>query len=79
MLSYFLFNFEFQFMTLRRFLSILAAGSVSVQSAPAQPALPVRPNFVVILIDDMGYGDIGPFGSSLNCTPRHRRAGECGL
>ena len=28
-----------------------------------------RPNFVVILIDDMGYGDIGPFGSKLNRTP----------
>ncbi len=28
-----------------------------------------RPNFVVILIDDMGYGDIGPFGSQLNRTP----------
>ncbi len=27
------------------------------------------PNFVVILIDDMGYGDIGPFGSKLNRTP----------
>ena len=29
-----------------------------------------RPNFVVILIDDMGYGDIGLFGSKLNRTPR---------
>jgi arylsulfatase A len=29
-----------------------------------------RPNFVVIFIDDMGYGDIGPFGSTLNRTPR---------
>jgi arylsulfatase A-like enzyme len=28
-----------------------------------------RPNFVVILIDDMGYGDIAPFGSKLNRTP----------
>ena len=28
-----------------------------------------RPNFVVILIDDMGYGDIGPYGSKLNRTP----------
>ena len=28
-----------------------------------------RPNFVVIFIDDMGYGDIGPFGSRLNDTP----------
>jgi arylsulfatase A-like enzyme len=28
-----------------------------------------RPNFVLIFIDDMGYGDIGPFGSSVNDTP----------
>jgi hypothetical protein len=28
-----------------------------------------RANFFVILIDDMGYGDIGPFGSGLNRTP----------
>ena len=28
-----------------------------------------KPNFVVIFIDDMGYGDIGPFGSKLNSTP----------
>ncbi len=30
----------------------------------------VRPNLVLIYIDDMGYGDIGPFGSSKNRTPR---------
>ena len=28
-----------------------------------------KPNFVLILADDMGYGDIGPFGSKLNRTP----------
>src|SRR4051812_46159823 len=28
-----------------------------------------KPNFVVINIDDMGYADIGPFGSKLNRTP----------
>ena len=27
------------------------------------------PNFVVIFIDDMGYGDIEPFGSTINNTP----------
>lgn len=28
-----------------------------------------KPNIVVILMDDMGYGDIAPFGSKLNRTP----------
>lgn len=28
-----------------------------------------RPNFVIIFIDDMGYGDIEPFGSKVNKTP----------
>lgn len=28
-----------------------------------------RPNIVLIFIDDMGYGDIGPFGSTRNKTP----------
>ena len=28
-----------------------------------------KPNFIVINIDDLGYGDIGPFGSTLNRTP----------
>jgi len=38
-----------------------------------------RPNFVVILIDDMGYGDIGPFGSKLNRTPRLDRMASEGM
>ncbi|MBB6050113.1 sulfatase-like hydrolase/transferase [Armatimonas rosea] len=28
-----------------------------------------KPNIVLIFIDDMGYGDIGPFGSTKNRTP----------
>ena len=28
-----------------------------------------RPNFIVVFVDDMGYGDIGAFGSTLNRTP----------
>ncbi len=28
-----------------------------------------RPNFIVLNIDDLGYADIGPFGSTLNRTP----------
>jgi arylsulfatase A-like enzyme len=34
-----------------------------------RPLFAERPNFVVINIDDLGYADIGPFGSQLNRTP----------
>jgi arylsulfatase A len=29
-----------------------------------------KPNFIIINIDDLGYADIGPFGSKLNRTPQ---------
>lgn len=36
-----------------------------------------HPNFIVINIDDLGYADIGPFGSTVNRTPNlDRMAGE---
>ena len=67
-------------MTLKRFLPMLATvGGFSLQPALAQPAMPAKPNFVVILIDDMGYGDIGPFGSRLNATPNLDRMAEEGM
>lgn len=44
-------------------LGLLAAG----------PALGDRPNFVLINIDDLGYGDTGPYGSKIAKTPNLRR------
>ncbi len=38
-----------------------------------------QPNFVVIFIDDMGYGDIGPFGSKINETPHLDRMAKEGI
>jgi len=37
-----------------------------------------QPNFIVINIDDLGYADIGPFGSTLNRTPHLDRMAEEG-
>ena len=39
---------------------------------------PSPPNFIVINIDDMGYADIGPFGSRLNRTPHLDRMAQEG-
>ena len=38
-----------------------------------------RPNFVVILADDLGYGDIAAYGSERNLTPHLDRMAEEGL
>jgi arylsulfatase A-like enzyme len=32
-----------------------------------------KPNFVIIYMDDLGYGDVGPFGSKKNRTPNLER------
>src|SRR5690606_26830004 len=37
------------------------------------------PNFVVIVADNLGYGDIGPFGSTLHRTPHLDRMAEEGM
>ena len=47
----------------------LALG-VLVASAPVPIAATPPPNIIVILTDDMGYGDLGAFGSPNNRTPR---------
>ncbi|MDB6138445.1 MAG: atsA 3 [Verrucomicrobiaceae bacterium] len=38
-----------------------------------------HPNFIIINIDDMGYADIGPFGSKLNRTPNLDRMAAEGM
>jgi arylsulfatase A-like enzyme len=58
-------------------------------SAPPQPvhppvarvdAIPPQsPNIVLIVIDDLGYGDIGPFGSTKNRTPHLDRMAREGM
>jgi uncharacterized sulfatase len=33
------------------------------------PTPGTKPNIVIMFIDDMVYGDIGPFGNKVNQTP----------
>lgn len=62
----------------RGFLKLAGFGTVSALTVGMSPSgiwatgeapKSAAPNFVVILIDDMGYGDVEPFGSKLNRTP----------
>ena len=57
---------------------VVASGFMSHSTAIATAADTVLPNFVIINIDDLGYADIGPFGSTVNRTPNLDRMAEQG-
>jgi len=50
---------------------------VSSSEPPKPPAR--KPNVILIFVDDMGYGDIGPFGSKANRTPQLDRIAAEGM
>lgn len=58
-------------------LRLLLAGTAFVSWTVALRAAEQPPNVVVIFIDDMGYADIGPFGSKV-ATPHLDRMAEEG-
>ena len=53
---------------------VLLAGSSTWAATPG-----IKPNIVILFIDDMGYGDIGPFGNKVNQTPHLDRMAEEGM
>jgi arylsulfatase A len=62
-----------------RLVTVLSLVLVLLALAPAgAQERPEKPNFVVINVDDLGYADIGPFGSKLNRTPNLDRMAEQG-
>lgn len=60
-------------------LIFLCLGFLAMQVDMASAAGSAPPNIVFILIDDMGYGDIAPFGSKLNRTPNLDRMATEGM
>jgi arylsulfatase A len=62
--------------TLRLCVRLLLTALV-LSTAPAYAV--ERPNIVLVFIDDMGYGDIGPFGNTVNKTPNLDRMAAEGL
>ena len=58
----------------------LAACS-SVSSAETEPAetVPTQPNIIVVLADDLGWGDVGLNGATLIKTPHIDRIGNEGV
>ena len=55
----------------------LAGGEAS--PAPAAPPAAGTPSFIVILCDNLGYGDVGCFGSKKNRTPHLDRMAAEGM
>ena len=57
---------------------VLFAPSVA-SAADSAPPPASKPNIVIIFIDDMGYGDIGPFGATKQKTPNLDRMASEGM
>lgn len=57
-------------------ISLIAAALACGSLSPAGEERP--PNFIVVFCDNLGYGDIEPFGSTLHRTPHLNRMAEEG-
>src|SRR5437870_7138067 len=52
---------------------------IALIDRPAAAAEPTRPNVVLILTDDQGYGDLGCYGATDIATPNIDRLAHDGL
>ena len=58
------------------FGSLLLVVSSAIQVSASAPQ---KPNFIIISCDNLGYGDVGCFGSKLHRTPNIDRMAEEGM
>lgn len=65
----------------RWFLGLLGSTSLAAVSAPAFASTGTRrkPNFIIIMCDDLGYGDIEPTGGTTIPTPNLNRMARKGM
>ena len=61
-----------------RSLKLLFLGGI-LSLGQALVGAEAKPNFVVVFCDDLGYADIGPFGSQKNKTPHLDRMAKEGM
>ncbi|MGB2717747.1 MAG: arylsulfatase [Vicinamibacterales bacterium] len=59
--------------------AVIVTGALVVRHEIAPQGSPTLPNFVVVLADDLGYGDIGLYGQRRIRTPRIDRIAAQGL
>ncbi|BCS31367.1 arylsulfatase [Luteitalea sp. TBR-22] len=60
-------------------LAFLSSMAAHIALAQAPPTSPPRPNIVVILADDMGWGDLASYGHPLHRTPNLDQLAREGL
>jgi arylsulfatase A-like enzyme len=66
-------------MNLSRLLPVLLAVAACSLAAAAQQQQPRKPNVIVIIADDLGYGDVGCYGATKVKTPAIDRLAAQGL
>src|ERR1043165_7605806 len=63
----------------REFLRVLSTGAAAASLAAPQNPPPAKPNFLVIITDDHGIGDVGCYGHAEVRTPNLDRLAGSGV
>ena len=60
-------------------LALIVNIIVPFKESMAQAGITDRPNIIILFADDLGYGDIGPFGHPTIQTPHLNRMSREGM